>query len=74
MFHSVKDEHGSLLMNYREVMKRWRDYFEDILTEGFDHLSISHFAFGLFQPITLEESETAVTHQRARPCGGGAVV
>ncbi|EYB91330.1 hypothetical protein Y032_0207g2031 [Ancylostoma ceylanicum] len=58
-FHGINDERGQLLMDRKQVTKRWRDYFEQISTAEFDHPPIpsAHPVYGPIQKIRAEANE-----------------
>ncbi|EYC11993.1 hypothetical protein Y032_0048g1551 [Ancylostoma ceylanicum] len=71
-FHGINDERGQLLMDRKQVTKRWRDYFEHILTEEFDHLPIpsAHPVYGPIQKITTEETVAALKQMKSGKATG----
>ncbi|EYB87947.1 hypothetical protein Y032_0255g344 [Ancylostoma ceylanicum] len=59
-FHGINDERGQLLMDRKQVTKRWRDYFEHISTGELDHQPNP----SPIQKITTEETVAALKQMK----------
>ncbi|EYC12594.1 hypothetical protein Y032_0046g1314 [Ancylostoma ceylanicum] len=59
-------------MDRKKVTKRWCNYFEKILTEGFIHPPVSRLppTYGPIQPITMDETMAALKRMKPRKFAG----
>jgi hypothetical protein len=69
---NIKDENGQLLHKPKDILRRWKDYFEKICNEEFPHPPIpaANTTAGPVPAITIEEVTTAISSMKSGKATG----